>query len=64
MTLPDDFVNVGESGINLQAGDSYTIEDMLYALMLRSANDAGQALAIAVSGSEEAFGKYMNDYNR
>lgn len=64
VTLPDDFVNVGESGINLQAGDSYTIEDMLYALMLRSANDAGQALAIAVSGSEEAFGKYMNDYTR
>ena len=64
VTLPDDFVNVGESGINLQAGDSYTIEDMLYALMLRSANDAGQALAIAVSGSEEAFGKYMNYYTR
>ena len=64
VTLPDDFVNVGESGINLQAGDSYTIEDMLYALMLRSANDAGQALAIAVSGSEEAFGKYMNDYTK
>jgi len=62
VTLPEDFVNVGESGINLAAGDTASVEDLLYALMLRSANDAGQALAIAVSGTEDAFAQYMNDY--
>ena len=61
VTLPDDFVNVGESGIQLEPGETQTVEDLLYALMLRSANDAAQALAIAVSGTEEAFVKYMND---
>ena len=60
VTLPDDFANVGESGIQLEPGETQTIEDLLYALMLRSANDAAQALAIAVSGTEEAFVKYMN----
>ena len=61
VTLPDDFVNVGESGIQLEPGETHTVGDLLYALMLRSANDAAQALAIAVSGTEDAFVKYMND---
>lgn len=61
ITLPDDFVNVGESGIYLTAGETHTYEDLLYAMMLRSANDAAQALAIAVSGSEEEFVKLMNE---
>ncbi|MDO4732072.1 MAG: serine hydrolase, partial [Bacillota bacterium] len=60
VTLPDDFQNVGESGIYLEPGESQSIEDLLYALMLRSANDAGQALGIGVSGSEEAFVQLMN----
>ena len=59
-TLPEDFVNVGESGIDLKAGETHTIEDLLYALMLRSANDAGQALALAVGGSENGFAQMMN----
>ena len=59
-TLPDDFVNVGESSIGLEAGETHTIEDMLYALMLRSANDAGQTLALAMGGSERGFALMMN----
>ena len=59
-TLPADFVNVGESNIALAAGEIHTIEDLLYALMLRSANDAAQALALAVGGSESAFAEIMN----
>ena len=60
VTLPEDFQNVGESGIYLEAGETHSIEDLLYALMLRSANDAGQALGIGVAGSEEAFVELMN----
>ena len=60
VTLPDDFVNVGESNISLEAGDTYSMEDLLYALMLRSANDAAQAIAIGVAGSEAAFVDMMN----
>jgi serine-type D-Ala-D-Ala carboxypeptidase (penicillin-binding protein 5/6) len=61
VTLPDDFVNVGESGIYLEPGETQTMRDLLYALMLRSANDAAQAIAIAVSGSEAAFVELMNE---
>lgn len=61
ITLPDDFVNDGESGIWLEAGETHTVEDMLMALMLRSANDAAQALAIGVSGSVEEFAELMNE---
>ncbi|MCR4963774.1 MAG: D-alanyl-D-alanine carboxypeptidase [Firmicutes bacterium] len=64
VTLPDDFVNVGESGIYLQAGETHTYEDLLYAMLLRSANDAAQALAISVAGSEEAFVDLMNQRSR
>ena len=60
VTLPDDFQNVGESGINMEPGDTYSIKDLLYALLLQSANDSAQALAIAVSGSDEAYMELMN----
>jgi D-alanyl-D-alanine carboxypeptidase len=60
-TLPQDFANVGESALGLEAGETQTIEDLLYALMLRSANDAGQALALAVAGSESDFSSLMNE---
>ena len=60
VTLPADFQNVGESSIYLEAGETITYESLLYALMLRSANDAAQALAIGVAGSEEAFADMMN----
>lgn len=59
-TLPEDFVNVGESNIWLEAGETHTIEDLLYALLLRSANDAAQALALATAGSEAGFAEMMN----
>ncbi|MCL4502455.1 MAG: serine hydrolase, partial [Deltaproteobacteria bacterium] len=43
------------SKINIKPGETYTVRDMLYALLLSSANDAARALAEKVSGSEEAF---------
>lgn len=60
ITLPQDFVNVGEASLGLLPGAKQTVEELLMALMLRSANDAGQAIAIGVSGSEEAFVELMN----
>ncbi|MBR2783351.1 MAG: D-alanyl-D-alanine carboxypeptidase [Firmicutes bacterium] len=60
VTLPADFDNVGESSIYLEPGETITYESLLYALMLRSANDAAQALAIGVAGSEEQFVEMMN----
>jgi D-alanyl-D-alanine carboxypeptidase (penicillin-binding protein 5/6) len=44
----------------LREGDVLTVEQLLYALMLRSANSAAVALAEACSGSVEEFASLMN----
>jgi len=60
VTVPADFVNAGEASIWLEPGETVKVEDLLYAMLLRSANDAAQMLAITVAGSEEAFADMMN----
>jgi len=50
----------GESLLGLTPGDSATVRDMVYGLILASGNDAAQSLAVAVSGSEPAFVREMN----
>lgn len=52
---------IGGSRIGLIAGEEpWTVEEMLAALMLRSANDAAVALAEHVGGSVAGFGDLMN----
>lgn len=43
------------SKIGLKVGEVYSVQELLYALLLSSANDGARALAERVSGSEEAF---------
>jgi D-alanyl-D-alanine carboxypeptidase (penicillin-binding protein 5/6) len=50
-----------ESRINLRDGERMTVEDLLEALLLESANDAAVALAENISGSREAFVDDMNE---
>lgn len=51
-------IEVGDVG--LVAGQRHTVEELLSAMMVCSANDAAEALAIHVAGSEAAFVKMMN----
>ena len=44
----------------LYVGEEVTIKDLLYALMLKSANDAAYVLAEHVGGSVEGFSEMMN----
>jgi serine-type D-Ala-D-Ala carboxypeptidase (penicillin-binding protein 5/6) len=50
-----------ESRINLRAGERMTVQDLLEALLLESANDAAVDLAENIAGSREAFVKQMNE---
>jgi D-alanyl-D-alanine carboxypeptidase (penicillin-binding protein 5/6) len=43
------------SKIGIKKGQTYTVRELLYALLLKSANDAARALAERVCGSEAAF---------
>jgi len=49
-----------ESSIWLEEGEELTLEDLLYALMLRSANDAAAAIAEYIGGTQEGFVALMN----
>jgi D-alanyl-D-alanine carboxypeptidase (penicillin-binding protein 5/6) len=53
-------VNTQASSMHLRVGEEVKVRDLLYALMLRSANDAAVALAEHTAGSVEAFAKLMN----
>jgi D-alanyl-D-alanine carboxypeptidase (penicillin-binding protein 5/6) len=52
--------NMGGTQVHLAAGEINTVDDLLYALMLQSANDAAVALAEKISGSVEVFVDAMN----
>ncbi len=61
VTVSREAVGVEGSSIYLVEGERLTLEELLYALLLESANDAAAAIAIAVAGSMEAFAALMNE---
>lgn len=60
VTVPKEAVGVEGSSIYLVENERLTVEDLLYALMLESANDAATALAVLTAGSVENFAILMN----
>lgn len=52
------------SSIYLQEGDRFTLEELVYGLMLRSGNDAAVAISEHVGESEEGFVYLMNEKAR
>ena len=70
LTDMEEIITVSESAIsdidpdgstaNLLAGEQMSVENLLYCLMVSSANDAGAVLAERVAGSQEAFVEMMN----
>lgn len=50
----------GESAIWLEEGEEMTLRDLLYALLIKSANDAAVAAAEHICGSVEEFVELMN----
>lgn len=60
VTIQKDSPNVGYN-IGLKKGEVFTVEQLLYAMMMFSANDAAEELAIAVGGDVPSFCKMMNE---
>ena len=60
VTISPDAVGVEGSSIYLFADERITMEDLLYGLLLSSANDAAAAIAIEIGGSIEGFADMMN----
>ncbi len=61
VVIDKDAVGVEGSSIYLYENEVLTLENLLYALMLESANDAAAAIAIHIGGSIEDFVQMMND---
>lgn len=59
--ITDEAVGVEGSSIYLQKGEKMTLLELLYALLLQSANDAAVAIAVGVGGSVEGFARMMNE---
>ncbi len=57
-------VGIEGSSIYLKEGEKYTVEDLLYGLMLRSGNDAAVALALHVGKNISGFCEMMNEICR
>ena len=54
-------VGIEGSSVYLVAGETLSLRELIYALLLSSANDAATALAIASAGSVAAFCHKMNE---
>ena len=61
VTISKRAASAPEVDIDLQTGDRVKLKDLLYALMLKSANDSAIAIAEHIGGSVENFAKLMND---
>ena len=64
----NDNVTIGEnppmvdgSALGIREGEVYTVEELLLAMLLESANDCAEALAEFVSGSNAEFGMLMTE---
>ncbi len=60
VSVPAEAVGTEGSSAYLKAGELLSVEDLLHALLLQSANDAAVTLAIAADGSVAAFADRMN----
>jgi D-alanyl-D-alanine carboxypeptidase len=61
VTVTAEAARTGGSQVYLAEKEVFPVEELLYALMIASANDAATALAIHVAGSRAAFVELMNE---
>lgn len=64
IVAPPDIEKTREASMHLKPGEKVSAHDMLYAMMLRSANDGCVAVADHISGSVPAFTRLMNERAR
>lgn len=60
VTVTAESSKIGGSQVYLKEGEVFTMEDLMYALMIQSANDSAMAMALSVAGSSAGFVEMMN----
>ena len=61
IVIPTEATGIEGSSVYLKSGDTYTVNDLLYGLMLRSGNDCATALALRFGNSIDKFSVKMNE---
>lgn len=61
VTVSKNASHIDPSRAGFREGDKLTVEDLLYAALIKSANDAAIALAETIAGSEKRFVQLMNE---
>ena len=59
--VPKEAVGIEGSSLYLKENDELSVKDLVYGVLLQSANDAATVLAIRISGSIEAFANLMTE---
>jgi serine-type D-Ala-D-Ala carboxypeptidase (penicillin-binding protein 5/6) len=61
VTAGDEVLGIEGSGVGLEPGDTWSVEDLLEALIARSGNEAAETLAVHVAGDTDAFAALMRE---
>ena len=64
VTVALEDAQMGGTQVWLEKGEVFTVDELLYALMIQSANDVASSLSRIVAGSREAFVAKMNERAR
>lgn len=59
VTITREAEKIGSRQVWLQVGEVFPLEELIYAMMVHSANDAATALAVHVSGGKDAHAERM-----
>lgn len=61
ITVPSEAVGIEGSSLYLSSGDLISAEDLIYGVLLQSANDAATVLALRIGDSIDNFSQIMNE---
>lgn len=61
ITVTKEMVSVEGTSMGLQAGDSVSLRELVFGMLLQSGNDAANTVATVLGGGAEGFAKMMNE---
>ena len=64
VTVPKYIEGTPPSKIHLRAGERFRVKDLMRAMLIKSANDAAEMLAVSAAGSRANFALFMNQKAR
>lgn len=61
IVVTQEMVSVEGTSMGLKPGDSVSLRELVYGMLLQSGNDAANTVAYVIGGSESGFAEIMND---